>query len=621
MKNESLKTIADRRLSAMEWTGGQAVLEALRGAPARRMPATRRHYRLALILALAMLLALGTAVALGLIYSESYSQRKAADQALMQRYGFTQEAIGMFLVRQSDLEGGVRFVYEPHMQPKPVGTYTVVLPASGDAVATWSYDDADPASYAGSDLTTAIWDAPKLNTYVRLKNAYYGKIAEFDWENVDRWTLERRAEVDKMLREMAEACGEHVGNARIAPGPGDLSEQQAIALAKAALINTFGVDARHLDALDRTIEFFQYPEDGSRTYRVQFANWKRVTTPEDMIFEALGVDIASPSGEASRLHWYTQDPTRHTLPDGDLTGYRTAVELYMENGAFEALSASDKGRVAERIVKAGMADLLNDVKYVIPGSGVLTEGKALSLAQQALEDRHGVTQNMLTLFTLSAALIREGGNVLWQVTYTGKRVPYWQTHADAPMGDYTVQLDAVTGAAVASSWTLAGVETGTFTQDTWGQAEAYDSTILPWFMALLAERQAIVDRNAGEGDLYFMSVADSAAYAELFRRNGFPPERFLESLPGPDDLIQEQAQALALDALRTELHLSDEVIGQFSLIHPSFLMNSGNYPNGQRDPVWTFTFHHREGIYVVVMKAATGELLIVQYDPAASGNG
>ena len=36
---------------------------------------------------------------------------------------------------------------------------------------------------------------------------------------------------------------------------------------------------------------------------------------------------------------------------------------------------------------------------------------------------------------------------------------------------------------------------------------------------------------------------------------------------------------------------------------------------------WSVTFHHVEGVWYVALDAATGDVLYVNYDPMAAGNG
>lgn len=620
MRTEQLHTIVDRRLAAMEWTGEDAVLRALHAARRAPTAGARRRLRTGLVLAVILLLLLGTALALGLIYSEGYSRRKAADRALMDAYGLSQEAVGMFLVRQERTPGGTRFTYEPYMHADKVGTYTVLLPGQGHAVTRWSHDGGElPREDEGLDAR--IWGARQLNAYVRVKNAYYERSHEIDWNGAAGWTLEQRAQVNRELQSMQRAYGEHVPDEHIVPGPEDITREDAVARARDALTATFGVDEARLDALRLQLTFTRSAEDGARRYRVLYNNYDPQHGGMGAQFEAFLVDILSPSGEAVCPRWQVNDLAQRTLPEGDLSGYRIAVTQYMESGAFERLPAAEKGRLASRIAKAGLGDLLGQVQYAIPGDGALNEAGALALAADALGSRFGLTARMRTLFTVSAALVVERGQVLWDVTYKADDVPYWRVHAVPPVGDYTVRLHAATGEVLEAAWSLAGRETRAFTRDTWGQAEAYDAAILPWYMDLLEERGKIIRRYPEEGDVYFMSLEDNAAYAALFRRNGFSARRFPDALPGPGDLQLAEARALAMDALRSELHLDERVIRELDPVLPGFLMTGANFPGGTGDPVWVFTCHHKGGIYVVVLKADTGALLVVQYGPAAAGNG
>jgi len=69
------------------------------------------------------------------------------------------------------------------------------------------------------------------------------------------------------------------------------------------------------------------------------------------------------------------------------------------------------------------------------------------------------------------------------------------------------------------------------------------------------------------------------------------------------------------------LQLTDAVISQFSLTEPDFYRYPGFMRAQSTDPLWLFRFHHREGIYLVFLSALNGELILVEYEPAAAGNG
>ena len=254
-----------------------------------------------------------TGWALGLKYSENYNRRKQADQALMDTYGFTQEAMGMFHVQESSTPDGRQFTYVSYMNDDKVGTYTVTLPAKGKARAAWSHAGADPAMLSGG-LDAIIWGAPQLNAYVHVKNAYYQKAGEFDWSNAGSWTLEQRAQVDAVLNSMQAVYGDHIASTHIVPGAEDIPQDEAIRLARAALVTTFGVDEARITALQESVSFTRSNEDSTRRYHVRYEARKNTETFPDIAPEIFSVDILSPSGTAENPHWYISDPAQRTLP-------------------------------------------------------------------------------------------------------------------------------------------------------------------------------------------------------------------------------------------------------------------------------------------------------------------
>lgn len=620
MKNEPFDTIVNRRLSGMTFEGEQQVFEALRAQDTPRMPATRRRFRLAIALAILLTLLLGTALALSLRYTAGYSARKAADTALMQTYGFEQETIGLFWVREKQQGDSTLFTYTPHMTPKKSGEYQVLLKKDGKAEATWSLDGADPKQYESGSLEDPIWGPKQMNTYLKLKNAYYGKAAQFDWENVSQWTLAQRAEVFGLLRQMQLAYGETSSYKDIVPDQDDIQPEAARQLAKEYLMTTYGLSEDYFEAFTPSLVFQESLEDHIRRYHIQFRN---AAARDDYYLpgvEIFSVTLQSPSGTFEKTSWYLADTAKRSLPAGDLTAYRQAVTEYMDSGAFELLCAADKGRLVQRMVKAGLVDLLKDTSYIIPGPGMLDEKEAVRLAQDALRERYGLTPDMLTLFDHSASLLKQENQVVWQVVYVGRQVLRWGESEKPPIGEYTVVMQAKTGEPTKVSWSLDGVETGRFTKETWGQAKAYDASVLPYFKALMDAVEPIL-RKYGPGDWYDMAVPDQAAYDKLYRDSGFSKERYPHDLPGPDDLTEEAARALAFSALREELQLSEEVIKELNPVYAYFLRYA-TYAQASPDrPVWSFRLHHREGIYIVDLSAQNGELIIVKYEPAAAGNG
>lgn len=614
---ETLNELANRRLAALTFEGEAQVMQAVLSQPGRRA-GTRSRLRLALMIGLLTLLVLGTALAIGLIYSNTYSARKAADSALMTRYHLHPDSLGMFYVRETKDEASTTFTYTPNMNDKQTGTYTVVLRSDGQAQTSWTHDEIAPEIYEGGNLDAPVWGAAQLNKYVKLKNAYYGKMAELDWRLSYTWTLEQRAEIYGLLDAMQEAYGEQPYRTYLVPDETDIKEEAVPGLAIAALAQTYGLSEAYFADFVPNYTFSRLQEDQQKHYWVDLRRaetWSNLNH-EGEVFQ---IQILSPSGEARKPVWHIKDLALRSLPAGDLRPYAHAVREYMDVGAFDILSAQDKGRLAQRLVSAGFAEILQDTHYIIPGPGLVGEEQANELAQAAMLERYALTQEMLDLFERSSALVMEDKQAIWLVRYAARSFLQIDVVLFPPLGEYTLRLDARDGQVLAAEWTLADVDNKQYTQHTWGQTQAYNAHILPWLLALYQQANAIQEKYTQED--WLMSLEDQAAYDALFRDNGFPPASYPHSLPRPDELQLEPALAIAQMALREELHLSEQLIGQLEPVMPFFLRYANYLKVASGDPVWLFRYDHPEGIYQVYINGKTGELLLVEYQPMAAGNG
>ncbi len=247
-------------------------------------------------LALAMVLVLATAVALawGLGYSSKASATLSARDALMKRYGLTQDMVRMFEHEETTQENGKNVtVYYSTFQStfinaKAMGTYTVVTDKAGNATVTWSHDDADPAVWQNGDLTSPVWGAPQMQQSLDRYAAYRKWWAEN--ETVYDLPL---AEQQKLFAQLAkivapltlddqpldpektlsgEADGTVPPNATPEPSPvetpaptarpGDISVEQAIALARQAMADAYNLSEQALDAYELEV-FYQFDSDGN----------------------------------------------------------------------------------------------------------------------------------------------------------------------------------------------------------------------------------------------------------------------------------------------------------------------------------------------------------------------
>ena len=155
------------------------------------------------------------------------------------------------------------------------------------------------------------------------------------------------------------------------------------------------------------------------------------------------------------------------------------------------------------------------------------------------------------------------------------------------LGEYTVTLNARADRVLDARWSLEGVDDKLYTKSTWGQAKAYAGYILPWLEELMEKTGAI---RAAAQDPYFLSVEDAARFDGLYRAAGFPQERYNAGLPRAQDLNEQAAVNLALEALRTIYGLPADLKAHFDLIWPSYILRSGDRPFQSEEPVWIISF-------------------------------
>lgn len=571
----------------------------------------RKGFTTILVMALIIVILAATALAVGLSRSPRHSAAVIAREAIMEKYGITLDTIGLLYSSVNGDDQAATVTFSPiKYNNEAIGTYTVTVKDGKAAGVTWSNDDVDPALYASGTLDAPAWGQKQLEKVQEIDRAYYTSQAGTDWLETQRWTLEQWAEHDKILAE-ADALGLNVWMRRIAPGADDIQEADALQMAKDAILKKYGATEDELAKLTVIRSFIKYDEKDEPEYRFGFG----VVLSEDpgTVRTHYMVEIASPSGKVLACMSYVP-PEERTLPEGSLAPYEKAVEEYIKQGAFDLLSPAEKAALAARIVEAKLPGYRTYELYAAPEAGDLPEAEILTLADKAMADTFGVTDEGLTLFESRLSLLRNDEERVWLVTYTPNEKPkrYW---LEEKLGSYTVSLAANTGEVLDTNWASPGQNAGkTYTQSTWGEAKAYDAGMLPWIVSLLdavepyrveIDRAVLVDDASLE--LY-------AAHDQLFRDNGFSALQFSYGVPGEGDLTEEAAAEIARQVLREEYQLTDAVIESCILRTMYYVYDT--------DPMWEFQLFFTDGrqdYYIVRMDAKTGVILYTDY--AATGNG
>lgn len=165
-KSNSPRGLLNTELSAVEWSqkNTQAVLRATEDGG---QPIMKKKMTLIMAMILAVtILTTGTLAAAGLIFSPRYDALQLANQALLDKYGITEEMHPSLIHTITEENGTTVITYNvaEHtvMKENRFGTYTVTI-RNGKADATWSMDGIN----TDNGLGAAAWGSEQLLMYVR----------------------------------------------------------------------------------------------------------------------------------------------------------------------------------------------------------------------------------------------------------------------------------------------------------------------------------------------------------------------------------------------------------------------------------------------------------------------
>lgn len=250
----------------------------------------------------------------------------------------------------------------------------------------------------------------------------------------------------------------------------------------------------------------------------------------------------------------------------------------------------------------------------------LTDDDASRIAAQALYDRYGLTEEMLTLFTPVQTLDVIDGIPVRTITYLPASIENpldgtdwrWADVLEEKLGSYIVTVNAQDSSVSTVEWSLEDTASSkVYTESDWADADAYSTDILPYVLALLHENESIIVKYPDDQREWF-SLEDAAAYDQAFRDAGFDAAAYNHGLPRDTDLTEEQAMELARMAMADAYALSEEQLDGYTLTMEYVLDNGGS---------WWIGFYGSDGMGSVKLNAADGEILMVNFISAVATNG
>lgn len=253
MKKNDLRERADRALSPLQWDERHTlrVLNVLHEKGAK--PIMKKKLSIALVMMLILsLLTVGALAVAALNWSPQASAVNQARQALMDKYGLTQETIALFHNTYEKTEDGWKVIFRSGgVHESLAGEYTVTI-TDHDATAAWSYDYLDKALWENGSLDAPVWGQPQLHSYL------HDDTEEAKEINIARW------------HESATLAPGTAANPTPTPAPADVSEsvytvvepdQQARDIAASALMEIYPFTEADI-AGGEWLDDFVYTQDG-----------------------------------------------------------------------------------------------------------------------------------------------------------------------------------------------------------------------------------------------------------------------------------------------------------------------------------------------------------------------
>lgn len=592
----NLRTQLNTALQDVDWHNEQQVLRMIRQ---QRTPVRHAKPSKALVFAMVLILALvTTAAALTLNFSTHFNAQLQSRQAVQNQYGLSDEMMDLFTYAPVKDEGNTvaRFTMNL-MHGDQLGEYTVMRLTDGSLGAAWSHDDADQALVASGSLASPAWGAKQLE---RILHLYREKTTK--WQtvlNYDELTLAERAALDAPMLN-AQETGALIC---IAPDASDLTVEAAESIAREAITEKYGVAEDALVSCKAKISFFLYGGTERREYRVDTNGYV--------------VYVASPSGAVTHCSWNVSAQDR-TLPEGDLSRYPIAAKEFITSGAFECLSAEEKAAVTQRYLDAGLDALLPRNDFVAPLSGETAEAEAQTTAEATLTKAYGLPMGWTNLFLNRASMVSHDGYREWIIEYIPHELDNWHWRDFDKLGIYTVILDAETGEVISHDWSFKDVQLAEYTESNFALAPAYSGAALPWVQALLADLQTILDKYPQDINLDEMALEDRGAYDARMRSAGYPASQYPNLIPTASDMPQDQAAALALDALNTMYGLNRLSLERGKPYQEGLYM--AQTPDGSWIRVWAIAYVNNMDMYTVRVNTETGEIEGIWHDSPAFGN-
>lgn len=576
-----------------------------------------------IMLLLVLSLASG-AFASPLTRAEQYEVFLQARDIMFETYGFDIQTLSLFTPIVSKVEDGLWEVkFLPIKYSNRMGEYKLTLKDGELEDISWSMDldEKQMETLASASLDFYIWGPAQIKQALALDLA----ASEKQLEIYNKYSPEKRQSIEAQNELARWYQDNHHPESpgyfeEIIPGENEITEAEAIVIAQKALTKKYGLSDDEAKNDYHYGTFASRDTDGNLFYQVTAEQ----LDPEGMYYMTLYfIMVDGFLGKVTEAYC-VRGAWDMKLPEGPLDDYAEYVQEFFDRECFAYYPYDEKADLYQRLEDAGFGQYLHGATYRLPAKGELSAEEAMDVFMTTLEEKRGITEDMLVLFDIQSSLISYDDSD--KATWIFRLVPahisdpfsYW-----SGLGEYTIQLDSETGELLANDWAFDYYfERQIPTKKSWGSLEGWNGNALVWLLELREQLNEITSKYGLYDDLAY---EDLARIHELHRENGFDPTQYSLSMPGKDDLTEEEAVAIARQALVEDCGVDPEALDKWERTVVYFGDTQAYAASGDEGLYACWQIHFYPGVpgemenYSVYILGSTGEITDVDY--VIQGNG
>ena len=382
-------------------------------------------------------------------------EKKHARDALVEQYGFTRTTFSFFTTQVDFVEDKDdasnsywSVLYTPTVHRDRIGCYRVKIHAVTQEVVSveWEYDTEAASASEAKGWYAEKWDVELIDGLVTFDQQVQASKSELELKlgAFDTWTIQDKAEFDRIYLEYGYPCGDMPLN--VLPEEGDLSAEEAISFAGVCIEDTYGIDPSTLSDCRVEQTLFKLENTSEKLYIIEFHHQNGS--------EYYAVEFSSETQNVDLCAHYVN-------------------QVYV---APSPADNADTSTVDEPIIPDGI----------------------IEIAQTALKEEYGLTDDALRFFDATTNMGTDG----WVIVFKSNTIN------PKTVGTYTVAYSQEGQCVDKTEWEYDSIYPNQERQTYWKDNEIWGAYEMNCFAQLRIQTRKMVEEAGGENHLSFEQQAE-----------------------------------------------------------------------------------------------------------------